>query len=91
MNNLLGKCASSNIESGTPLGWDLVEEMSKFNHIEVINKVWFKRRDIISDGFDSALLALKDFCPDINIHKYLRVRRFGLGQFLLNGRLKKLG
>ena len=24
MNNLLGKCASSNIESGTPLSWDLV-------------------------------------------------------------------
>ena len=70
MNNLLGKCASSNIESGTHSVGILLVEMSKFNHIEVINKIWFKRRDIISDGFDSSLLALKDFCPDINIHKY---------------------
>lgn len=44
--------------------------MSSFNHLEVINRIWFERRDIISDGFDNALLALKEYCPKIQIHEY---------------------
>lgn len=44
--------------------------MSDFDHLEIINRIWFERRDIISDGFDKALNSLKEYCPEINIQKY---------------------
>lgn len=41
-----------------------------FDYASFIDKVWFLRRDIVSDGFDRALEHIARMLPGLNIHRY---------------------
>lgn len=38
--------------------------------LDLINELWFLKRDIVSDGFDQALLRLQEEFPAMKIHEY---------------------